>query len=112
MSWVRSPLAAPIPAPIQKILLEPMLWSQSPESVDSTTNMTNLVTSSNPQSIVMPEISFAWFTPFEPPSWLRGGHAQTLAGNFWRRSNSALSAEAQAVEVDPADGSRILCHCH
>ena len=89
-----------------------MLWSQSPESVDSTTNMTNLVASSNPQSIVMPEISFAWFTPFEPPSWLRGGHAQTLAGNFWRRSNSALSAEAQAVEVDPADGSRVLCHCH
>jgi predicted alpha/beta-fold hydrolase len=53
-----------------------------------------------------------WFAPFEPPGWLRGGHAQTLAGNYWRRQPFRLSFEAQAVEVDPSDGSRVLCHCH
>ena len=50
--------------------------------------------------------------PFEPLPWLRGGHAQTLAGNFWRRVPVELSFEATPVEVDPADGSRVLCHCH
>lgn len=53
-----------------------------------------------------------WYTPFEPLPWLRGGHAQTVAGNFWRRQPFALPFEAQAVEVDPKDGSRVLCHCH
>ena len=53
-----------------------------------------------------------WFTAFEPLALLRGGHAQTLAGNYWRRSLFLLPFESQAVEVDPADGSRVLCHCH
>jgi predicted alpha/beta-fold hydrolase len=53
-----------------------------------------------------------WFTAFEPPGWLRGGHAQTLAGNYWRRQPFNLPFEPQAVEVDPSDGSRVLCHCH
>jgi len=43
---------------------------------------------------------------------LRGGHAQTLAGNFWRRPPFAIPFESTPVEVDPADGSRVLCHCH
>jgi predicted alpha/beta-fold hydrolase len=53
-----------------------------------------------------------WLTAFEPISLLRGGHAQTLAGNYWRRPLFDLPFTTQAVEVDPADGSRVLCHCH
>jgi predicted alpha/beta-fold hydrolase len=53
-----------------------------------------------------------WFTPFEPPAWLRGGHRQTLAGNYWPRQRFAVPAEACEVLVDAADGSRVLCHCH
>jgi uncharacterized protein len=53
-----------------------------------------------------------WFTPFEPLSWLRGGHAQTLAGNYWRRILREIPHEPVAVEVDPGDRSRVLCHCH
>ena len=55
---------------------------------------------------------FGWHVAFQPPPWLRGGHAQTLAGNFWRRPAFTLDSEAIPVEVDPADGSRVLCHCH
>ena len=54
----------------------------------------------------------AWLTPFEPHPWLRNGHLQTLAGNFLPRPASALPTVAETVEVDPADGSRVLCHCH
>jgi len=50
--------------------------------------------------------------PYDPPPWLRGGHAQTLAGNYWRRLPFRLSSESSPVEVDPSDGSRLLCHCH
>src|ERR1700722_11052100 len=53
-----------------------------------------------------------WFTPFEPPSWLRGGHAQTLSGNYWRRVPTTIPFEPETVEVDARDGSRVLCHCH
>jgi uncharacterized protein len=57
-------------------------------------------------------LNSGWFTPFEPPSWLRGGHAQTLAGNYWRRIPSKLPFEPETVEVDSRDGSRVLCHSH
>jgi len=53
-----------------------------------------------------------WFIPFEPLPWLRSGHAQTLAGNYWRRKPFALTRQSEAVEVDPSDGSRVLCHYH
>jgi predicted alpha/beta-fold hydrolase len=53
-----------------------------------------------------------WLLPYAPPSWLRGGHTQTLAGNYWRRHPNAIPIEAVPVEVDPKDGSRVLCHCH
>jgi uncharacterized protein len=53
-----------------------------------------------------------WLVPFEPIPWLRGGHAQTLAGNYWVRQPFEISSESQAVEVDSKDGSRVLCHCH
>jgi predicted alpha/beta-fold hydrolase len=36
---------------------------------------------------------------------------QTIAGNFYPRPAFRLAAEAETVDVDPADGSRVLCHC-
>ena len=58
------------------------------------------------------EPSAAWLRPFVPLHWLVGGHRQTLAGNYWPRKPLVLEPEAEVVEVDPADGSRVLCHCH
>ncbi len=64
------------------------------------------------RSALRQHLDAGWFTPFEPPPWLRGGHAQTLAGNYWRRILAEIPYEPVEVEVDPADGSRVLCHCH
>jgi len=54
----------------------------------------------------------AWLDPFEPHRWLSNGHAQTIVGNFYPRPVFRLATAAETVEVDPADGSRVLCHCH
>ena len=54
----------------------------------------------------------SWYIPFEPLAWLRGAHWQTLAGNYWRRASFAIPFEAEAVVVDAADNSRVLCHGH
>jgi uncharacterized protein len=53
-----------------------------------------------------------WLTEFSPVSFLRGGHAQTLAGNYWRRRPFRLPSLSEAVEVDLVNGTRVLCHCH
>ena len=53
-----------------------------------------------------------WLTPFEPVQLLGGGHIQTLVGNYWLRPALAIPVETEAVEVDAADGSRVLCHGH
>jgi predicted alpha/beta-fold hydrolase len=53
-----------------------------------------------------------WFSPFEPMRGLTNGHLQTIIGNFLPRPAFRLSSVAEAVEVDPTDGSRVLCHCH
>jgi predicted alpha/beta-fold hydrolase len=37
---------------------------------------------------------------------------QTIVGNFLPRPAFRLAAVSETVEVDPADGSRVLCHCH
>lgn len=50
--------------------------------------------------------------PFVPLRGLTNGHAQTIVGNFYPRPAFKLKATAETVEVDPADGSRVLCHCH
>jgi len=47
---------------------------------------------------------------FVPRRRLRGGHWQTIAGNFLRRQNSLSEAEARMVEVDR--GVSLLCHSH
>ncbi len=54
----------------------------------------------------------AWLTPFEPHPWLSNGHLQTIVGNFLPRPAFRLPSIAETVEVDAADGSRVLCHCH
>jgi hypothetical protein len=54
----------------------------------------------------------AWLTPFEPRRGLSNGHAQSIVANFFPRPPFRLSATVEMVEVDPADGSRVLCHCH
>jgi uncharacterized protein len=48
--------------------------------------------------------------PFHPRRLFRGGHAQTVAGNFIRRQNLLPPAEERLFEVEP--GMRLLCHCH
>ena len=53
-----------------------------------------------------------WRTPYRPLRFFRGGHAQTLIGNFWPRSPLTSPAESESVIVDRLDNSRVLCHCH
>ena len=53
-----------------------------------------------------------WLTPLQPRRGLSNGHLQTILGNFWPRPAFNLDSIAETVEVDPADGSRVLCHCH
>jgi predicted alpha/beta-fold hydrolase len=53
-----------------------------------------------------------WLTPFKPRRGLANGHLQTIVGNFLPRPTFRLAVESETVEVDPADGSRVLCHCH
>jgi predicted alpha/beta-fold hydrolase len=69
----------------------------------------------------IPEITFVddstteapgWLTAFVPHCGLAGGHLQTIAGNFLPRPAFRMAALSETVEVDPADGSRVLCHCH
>lgn len=47
---------------------------------------------------------------FVPHPWLRGGHAQTLAGNFQRRRNLLPAPEDRLFQVE--DDVQVLCHCH
>jgi hypothetical protein len=54
----------------------------------------------------------AWLYSFEPRRWLSNGHAQTIVGNFLPRPKFTLATTAEEVEVNPVDGSRVLCHCH
>jgi hypothetical protein len=53
-----------------------------------------------------------WLTRFEPRRGLANGHLQTIVGNFIPRPPFLLTSTPETVEVDPADGSRVLCHCH
>lgn len=53
-----------------------------------------------------------WLTHFEPRRWLGNGHIQTIVGNYLPRPPMLFDEIAEAVLVDPDDGSRVLCHCH
>src|SRR6185312_1427676 len=48
--------------------------------------------------------------PFTPRRLFRGGHAQTIAGNFLPRTNLLPPPEERLFEVEP--GVQVLCHCH
>jgi len=63
-------------------------------------------------TIKTPQEPPVWLVSFEPHPWLTGGHLQTIAGNFLPRPAFRLATVAETVEVDPADASRVLCHCH
>jgi len=54
----------------------------------------------------------AWLIPFQPHRGLTGGHLQTIVGNYLPRPAFRLAFDSEIVEVDPADGSSVLCHCH
>lgn len=47
---------------------------------------------------------------FIPRRGLRGGHRQTLAGNFLRRPNHLPRPEERLFQVE--EDVQILCHCH
>ena len=51
-----------------------------------------------------------WLHTFVPRRGLRNGHLQTLVGNYLPRPAFQLESQAEIVEVDPSDGSRVLCH--
>ena len=53
-----------------------------------------------------------WLTDFTPRRGLSNSHLQTIVGNFLPRPAFHLASVAEAVEVDSADGSRVLCHGH
>jgi len=61
-----------------------------------------------PSSIGLP----AGFPPFVPRRGLANPHLQTIVANYYPRSAFRLQSIAETVEVDPATGSRVLCHCH
>jgi len=48
--------------------------------------------------------------------WLRNGHAQTIAGNYWPRTISLPPVQVEAVEVERARDERpaiaVQCDCH
>jgi predicted alpha/beta-fold hydrolase len=46
------------------------------------------------------------FQPFEPHPWLRGGHAQTLAGRYWPTPRQGLASTAHELALD--DGDRLV----
>jgi uncharacterized protein len=53
-----------------------------------------------------------WHVPFVPRRWFANGHVQTIVGNFLPRPAFRLESTSEIVEVDPSDGSRVLCHCN
>lgn len=54
----------------------------------------------------------SWLMRFEPRRGLSNGHLQTIVGNYYPRPVFPLLSDTEIVLVDPADGSRVLCHCH
>ena len=52
-----------------------------------------------------------WLSEFLPRRGLTNSHLQTIVGNFLPRPECGLRSEPEAVVVDAADGSRVLCHC-
>lgn len=53
-----------------------------------------------------------WLMRFSPRKGLQNGHLQTIVGNYLPRLPFRLPFVTETVEVDPVDGSRVICHCH
>ena len=53
----------------------------------------------------------AGLRPFEPRRGLTNGHLQTIVGNYLPRPAFLSNSVAETVEVDPVDGSRVICFC-
>ena len=53
----------------------------------------------------------AGLRPYAPRRGLSNGHLQTIVGNYLPRPAFRLLSVSETVEVDPADRSRVLCHC-
>lgn len=70
----------------------------------------------NPKNHDIDQLSHAASTlvglpSFEPRRGLSNGHLQTIVGNYLPRPAFRLLSVEETVEVDPKDGSRVLCHC-
>jgi hypothetical protein len=64
------------------------------------------------QSLIGTAKLVADLRPFSPRRGLTNGHLQTIVGNYLPRPAFRLIATKETVEVDSADSSRVLCHCH
>ena len=105
MSWVRSPLAAPIraDAPANRFTLnKAFVTADFPTHPTGPSELNSATAASNS----------AWLTAFAPRRGLLNGHIQTIVGNYLPRPPFRLPFVTEAVEVDPADGSRVICHGH
>src|SRR5262245_29243536 len=70
-----------------------------------------LILCQNPYQAMAPESAQTFSPePFLPRRLFRGGHAQTIVGNFMRRQNLLPPAEERLFDVEP--GIQVLCHCH
>ncbi len=120
MSWVRTPLAAPI---LPSNLIPSARWRHASVWIAQR----DLIASSLPESArgFLEKSDSArcptspWptdYAPFHPRFGLTNGHAQTILGNLLPRRNQLPSPVAQLVEVAPARGhqisSQVLCECH
>jgi predicted alpha/beta-fold hydrolase len=53
--------------------------------------------------------------PFDPPAWLRNGHAMTILGTLRRRSFTILKRDAypgERREFQTEPGTRVVAYCH
>ena len=105
MSRVRSPLAAPISldaqansSPYRKAFVIPKF----PDELSENLKVAPATQLSGP----------AWLTDFAPRRGLLNGHIQTIVGNYYPRPPFRLPFVTETVEVDPSDGSRVVCQCH
>lgn len=63
------------------------------------------MTKTEPETSRSPADSDAGALPFEPPGWLRSGHAQTVLGRYLFQGSLRLDATSQ--EIGLADGDRL-----
>ncbi|WP_348264805.1 alpha/beta fold hydrolase [Telmatobacter sp. DSM 110680] len=57
------------------------------------------------------EMLKAGLRPFKPRRGLTNGHLQTIVGNYLPRPAFLCDSVKETVEVDPVDGSRVVCFC-